>query len=123
MVQLLEIYHTALEGCILFGDMYNDLRAVMSVVPKKKANALRKEEKDLLSQIETTGNKLNDAGLTFEIKSCLSESLSALQKKYEAVREIKMRGHQVRSRAELISGWEKPSKFLLNLEKKHYLSK
>ena len=33
MVQLLEIYHTALEGCIFFGNMYNDLRAVMGVVP------------------------------------------------------------------------------------------
>ena len=33
MVQLLEIYHTAQEGCIFFGNMYNDLRAVMGVVP------------------------------------------------------------------------------------------
>ena len=33
MVQLLEIYHTAQEGCIIFGNMYNDLRAVMGVVP------------------------------------------------------------------------------------------
>ena len=33
MVQLLEIYHTALEGCIFYGNMYNDLRAVMGVVP------------------------------------------------------------------------------------------
>ena len=33
MVQLLEIYHTAQEGCIFFGNMYNDLRAVMCVVP------------------------------------------------------------------------------------------
>ena len=29
MVQLLEIYHTAQEGCIFFGNMYNDLRAAM----------------------------------------------------------------------------------------------
>ena len=33
MAQLLEIYHTALEGGIFFGNMYNDLRAVMGVVP------------------------------------------------------------------------------------------
>ena len=33
MVQLLEIHHTALEGCLFFGNMYNDLRAVMGVVP------------------------------------------------------------------------------------------
>ena len=29
MVQLLEIYHTAQEGCIFLGNMYNDLRAAM----------------------------------------------------------------------------------------------
>ena len=33
MVQLLERYHTTLEGCIFFGNMYNDLRAVMGVLP------------------------------------------------------------------------------------------
>ena len=33
MVKLLKIYHTTLEGCIFFGNMYNDLRAVMGVVP------------------------------------------------------------------------------------------
>ena len=33
MVQLLEIYHTAQEGCIFLGNMYNDRRAVMSVMP------------------------------------------------------------------------------------------
>ena len=33
MVQLLEIYHATQEGCIFFGNMYNDLRKVMGVVP------------------------------------------------------------------------------------------
>ena len=33
MVQLLELYHTVLDGCITIGNMYNDLRAVISVVP------------------------------------------------------------------------------------------
>ena len=32
MAQLLEIYHTAQEGCIFFGNMYNELRKVMGVV-------------------------------------------------------------------------------------------
>ena len=31
-----------------------------------------------------------------------------------------MKGHQVRSRAELTANWEKPSRFFLNLEKKNY---
>ena len=33
IVQLLEIYYTTQEGCIFFGNMYNDLRAVMGVAP------------------------------------------------------------------------------------------
>ena len=32
MVQLLEIYRTTQERCLFFGNMYNDLRAVMGVV-------------------------------------------------------------------------------------------
>ena len=34
MAQLLEIYHTAQEGCIFFGNMYNELRKVMGVVTR-----------------------------------------------------------------------------------------
>ena len=33
MVQLSEIYHATQEGCIFLGNMYNDLREVMDVVP------------------------------------------------------------------------------------------
>ena len=33
MVQLLEIYHTAQEGCIFLGNMYNDLRDDLSWQP------------------------------------------------------------------------------------------
>ena len=61
--------------------------------------------------------------MSLDDRTLLSENLTSLQRKYETVREIKMRGHQIRSRAELTSGWEKPSKFFLNLEKKHFLSK
>ena len=56
-------------------------------------------------------------------RTLLTEEFTSLQRKYETIREIKMRGYQIRSRAELTSGWEKPSKFFLNLEKKHFLSK
>ena len=33
MVQLLEIFHGTREGCIYFGNMYNDFRKVIGVVP------------------------------------------------------------------------------------------
>ena len=32
MVQLFQIYHTAQEGCIFYGNMYNDYRKVIAVV-------------------------------------------------------------------------------------------
>ena len=41
----------------------------------------------------------------------------------EDIRDQRMRGYQIRSREEFIKGWEKPSKFFLNLEKKHYVNK
>ena len=49
----------------------------------------------------------------------LEEKNSAL----EELRDKRMRGYQVRSREEFIKGWEKPSKFFLNLEKKNYINK
>ena len=33
MVQLLEIYHATQERCIFFGNMYNDPKKVMGIVP------------------------------------------------------------------------------------------
>ena len=33
VVQLLEIYHATQEGCIVFVNMYDDIRKVISVVP------------------------------------------------------------------------------------------
>ena len=41
----------------------------------------------------------------------------------EEIRDQRMRGYQIRSREEFIKGWEKPSKFFLNLEKNHYVNK
>ena len=44
-------------------------------------------------------------------------NLNALNKQYQTLREHRMKGHQVRSRAELTANCEKPSRFFLNLNK------
>ena len=77
----------------------------------------------MLTKIEFIDQQLNGTELSQEDRTLLTEEFTSLQRKYETIREIKMRGYQIRSRAELTSGWEKPSKFFLNLEKKHFLSK
>ena len=51
------------------------------------------------------------------------EVLDKKKKDLESIRDQRMRGYQIRSREEFIKGWEKPSKFFLNLEKKHYVNK
>ena len=57
------------------------------------------------------------------MKERLFKELSDKQEHYERLREIRMRGHQVRSRSEIMASWEKPSKYFLNLGKKHYINK
>ena len=41
----------------------------------------------------------------------------------ENLREKKIKGSMIRSRAALIDNWEKPSKYFLNLEKRNYVNK
>ena len=66
---------------------------------------------------------LDNIHLEEETRDLNVTNLNTLNKQYQNVREHRMRGHQVRSRAELTANWEKPSKFFLNLEKKNYLNK
>ena len=47
--------------------------------------------------------------------------LEQLNKSLVQHRENYLKGHQIRSRANLIKDWKKPSKYFLNLEKKNYL--
>ena len=46
------------------------------------------------------------------------DKLEELDKELIEHRENKLKGHQIRSRANLVKDWEKPSKYFLNLEKK-----
>ena len=103
--------------------MLCQIRGVIISHAKLKAKEQRKEEKVLLTKIEFIDQQLNGTELSTDDRTLLSENFTSLQRKYETIREIKMRGYQIRSRAELTSGWEKPSNFFLNLEKKHFLSK
>ena len=54
----------------------------------------------------------------FKINSLRKQTLQL-----ENLREKKIKGSMVRSRAALIDNWEKPSKYFLNLEKRNYVNK
>ena len=54
----------------------------------------------------------------FKINSLREQTLQL-----ENLREKKIKGSMVRSRAALIDNWEKPSKYFLNLEKRNYVNK
>ena len=112
-----------ISDCLFLNVMLCQIRGVIISHAKLKAKEQRKEEKLLLTKIEFIDQQLNGTELSQEDRTLLTEEFTSLQRKYETIREIKMRGYQIRSRAELTSGWEKPSKFFLNLEKNTSLVK
>ena len=102
--------------------MLCQLRGCIISFSKRIARETRNEEKSLEIDIKN---------LILQIEACesitsittLNNRLSEKQEQYEGLREIRMRGHQVRSRSEIMATWEKPSRYFLNLEKKHYINK
>ena len=99
------------------------IRGVIISYSKGKARESRKEEKELAVKIDKLTKILDNVNLEQEIRDLKITNLNTLNKQYQNVREQRMKGHQVRSRAELTANWEKPSKYFLNLEKKNYLNK
>ena len=67
--------------------------------------------------------QLDETDLSMDVREKGITTLDSLNKQSQITREYKMRGHQIRSREELIANWEKPSRFFLNLEKNNYLNK
>ena len=51
------------------------------------------------------------------------KTLSSNKLKLEDIRENRIKGSMIRSRAQLNKDWEKPSKYFLNLEKRNYINK
>ena len=49
--------------------------------------------------------------------------IANLKKRLQNIRENRMKGSMIRSRAQLNKDWEKPSKYFLNLEKRNYINK
>ena len=87
---------------------------------KKLARENRELGKRLTLDIESIDRQIDQSPIDAEaLKLELAEKNSSL----EELRDKRMRGNQVRSREEFIKGWEKPSKFFLNLEKKNYINK
>ena len=89
---------------------------------KFSKNLKRKEteaEKTLVASINTLQEEI-DSDNDNTIKK---NSLRDLSLQLENLREKKIKGSIVRSRASLIDNWEKPSKYFLNLEKRNHVNK
>ena len=102
--------------------MLCQLRGSIISFSKRIARETRKEEKSLEIDINNIILQIESCDSISDIMT-LNNRLSEKQELYEGLREIRMRGHQVRSRSEIMATWEKPSRYFLNLEKKHYINK
>ena len=80
----------------------------------KFSKTLKKKETESERKLTLDIERLNieiDSGINLET---LKDSLRACTLELENLREKKIKGSIVRSRANLVSNWEKPSKFFLN---------
>ena len=75
---------------------------------KKIEEQKEKEEKELISNIETLESNMSTANL---------DELETLKEELQNIRKNKMQGYLVRSRAKIIEEDEKPTNFFCNLEK------
>ena len=99
------------------------IRGIIISFSKKVARDAREEEKNLSINIDKSTKLLDDTNMSTDERELEIVKLNSLNKEYQSIRENRLKGHQVRSRAELSAHWEKPSRFFLNLEKKNYLNK
>ena len=51
------------------------------------------------------------------------DELTQAKTRLEKIREDRIKGSMIRSRAQLSQDWEKPSKYFLNLEKRNHINK
>ena len=76
----------------------------------------RLEESNLLKLI-------SELELDFTISTDQEKIINSHKLKLENIRENRIKGSMIRSRAQLNKDWEKPSKYFLNLEKRNYINK
>ena len=93
------------------------IRGVIISYSKIKANNLRKDKKNLEKKITDLEMKIDKGEDSEENKNKLEQ----LNKSLVQHRENYLKGHHIRSRANLIKDWKKPSKYFLNPEEKNYL--
>ena len=96
--------------------LFCKLRGAIIDFSKKLKKKERAEEKVLLDQITTLESET-------ETNSQKIEELLNIKDQLENIRENRIKGSMIRSRAQLSQDWEKPSKYFLNLEKRNYINK
>ena len=78
------------------------VRGVIISFSKKLARESREKERNLSLNIDKLTKQLDATNLSQVIRDQGIETFDSLNKQYQAIREYKMRGHQIRSRAEFI---------------------
>ena len=124
-IHLIDEYNLELmvSDSLFLNTLLCQLRGLIISYSKKVARESREEEKTLMINIDKSTQLLDNTNLSIETREREILKLNSLNKQYETIRDNRMKGHQVRSRAELAANWEKPSRFFLNLEKRNYLNK
>ena len=87
------------------------VRGVIISFSKKLGRESREEENNLSLHIDKLTKQLDEINPSQVVRDQGIETLDSLNKQYQAIREYKMRGHQIRSRAQFIANWERPSRF------------
>ena len=111
-----------INDALLLDTLLCQIRGETIKFSKKIARENRLYESRLIENIETIEKSIDSIEDQIN-KELLSDYLDSKKEELEQWRENKLNGAMVRSRATINSQWEKPSSFLLNLEKKNFLNK
>ena len=104
-----------IEDDLFLDTMLCQLRGVIITFSKKVAKENRALEKNLEKKIVKLEVDIDSNEKDYRQKL---QKLEDLNVELENLREKRMKGHQIRAKAEFTAGWEKSSNFFLNLEKK-----
>lgn len=109
-----DIFETTINPQLFFEMLLLEIRSKTIAF----ASALKKKENDRASNLEKdiAGLELIDPDKNFDLIKIKNEEL-------KTIRENKLKGTLIRSRARWIQQGEKPSKYFCNLENRHFISK
>ena len=92
------------------------IRGITIDFSRKLKKKERQEEEELIDSLKKLALKNNYSNTSID-------NLNSQKSRLENIRENRIKGSMIRSRAQLNKDREKPSKYFLNLEKRNYINK